>query len=100
MEAVAKEEVTESVETGILNATKKAVEAMAEVANLAAKKAVEAKAEEAVEAMVEVTNLAAKKAVEAKAEEAAEAREAMDVVKAGEAGIINTTSINVTKKAV
>ena len=77
MEAVAKEEVTESVETGILNATKKAVEAMAEVANLAAKKA-----------------------AEAKAEEAAEAREAMDVVKAGEAGIINTTSINVTKKAV
>ena len=51
----------------VINDTKKAVEAMVEVANLAAKKATEAKAEEAAEAMVEVANLATKKAGEAKA---------------------------------
>ena len=58
------------------------------------------KVKEAAEAMVEVTNLATKKAMEAKAEGAAEVREAMDAMKAGEAGIINTTSLNATKKAV
>ena len=47
MEAVAKEEVTDTMEAGVLNATKKAVKAMAEVTNLATKKAAEAKAEEA-----------------------------------------------------
>ena len=76
MEAKA-EEAAEAMEGVVINAIKKAVEAMVEVAKLDAKKA---KVEEAAEVMVEVMNLATKKA--------------------GEAGIINTTSINVTKKAV
>ena len=64
MEAKA-EEAAEAMEGVVINAIKKAVEAMVEVAKLDAKKAVKAKVEEAAEVMVEVMNLATKKAGEA-----------------------------------